>query len=144
MSQRTRRRILKQMGILTTGMVSISGCLTNRKAKISDLAIMNLHDSPHSITITVIRGSNEVYSRMFHVESSSNFGTEDNPAPIIRKPWMDKPGEYKIKCILDSSEDVIKREFPPSDQDGKCFSIVVQVSQDGILTLPYSTSDSCT
>lgn len=142
MLQLSRRQMLKK-AMSITGLAWIPGCSKNREAKIADLAVINLDNKAHNVTILVFRDEKKVYERAFHVEPSSEFGTEENPAPLLTEEWMNKPGTYTIQCSLDSSDNITKRQFPSENRDGTCFSVVVKVTQDAILTVPSTTTDSC-
>lgn len=140
------RRELLAVDSATLG-TSLGGCASfvgGRKTEIESIWLMNLSEEPRTIRLRVERDGTQVYRRTFDVARKSEFGTETNPAPVVREPWMNEPAQFTVSARLADAEKWYRKRLPVDGRSGSCYAVTVRIHPDGPITFPNdSYADRC-
>jgi len=128
---------------LSLAIASLGGCqvLSDASARLESISVSNLDDAPHTLSIRVLSDGKTVYDDEIRVRRSSEFGTSENPAPVIDEDWMDDPSSFTVKAKLTGGDWYVKT-FPNEARPGDCYVVAVEIGVDGMLTMPYDESAS--
>ena len=128
---------------LSLAIASLGGCqvLSDASARLESISVSNLDDAPHTLSIRVLSDGKTVYDDEIRVRRSSEFGTSENPAPVIDEDWMDDPSSFTVKARLTGGDWYVKT-FPNEARPGDCYVVAVEIGVDGMLTMPYDESAS--
>lgn len=126
---------------LSLAIASLGGCqaLSDAGARLESISVSNLDDDPHTLSIRVLSDGKTVYDDEIRVRRSSEFGTSENPAPVIDEDWMDDRSTFTVKARLTGGDWYVKT-FPNEERPGDCYWVAVEIGVDGVLTMPYDES----
>ncbi|WP_327053303.1 hypothetical protein [Halomicrococcus gelatinilyticus] len=126
---------------LSLAIAALGGCqvLSASRARLEYISVSNLDDAPHTLAIRVLSDGTAVYDDEIRVRRSSEFGTSENPAPVIDEDWMDDPSTFTVKARLTGGDWYVKT-FPNEARPGDCYVVAIQITEGGALTMPYDES----
>ncbi|WP_231185340.1 hypothetical protein [Haladaptatus sp. DYF46] len=148
MKSPSRRSLLRRFGVLSAGGVigGLSGCSALARpetARLAELILLNLDEPPHTVHVRISRDGERVHTADYTLDEGSEFGTHENPAPVIQEEWMSTPGKYTVAARVDDQSDWYEHRFPAKTRQGDCFSVTIRIRQGGWLDMPSNETDSC-
>lgn len=128
-------------------MVPLAGCTSvfenDQKVGIKDISFVNLDPEPHTLHVEVKRGEELVYENTRTLRETSEFGTAENPAPVVNEEWMSVPGEYTVSVRDTETGQSYEHRFPRPEENGDCYGVSVRVHRGGRLSMPWNSSTDC-
>ncbi|WP_144239985.1 hypothetical protein [Haladaptatus cibarius] len=128
----------------TVSILSLGGCSSigeEKSTKLSDISILNLDSSGHTLKLKIKSGEDIKYNKVMNLPKSSEIGTSENPAPVINEDWMNEPSTFTIKARVENN-DWHELKLPTSNRPGSCYWVVIRIREDGSLEMPYDANAS--
>lgn len=101
----SRRQALANSTPILVGIATI-GCLEGdergERIELCRLDVFNYDGSPHTISVQVVDGDEELYSRTDTVEGGSESRPDGFAVPTTEIP--DEPGSYRVRARLDEED----------------------------------------
>lgn len=122
----------------TAGATAVGGCLSraNETAALSKVALLNLRDRE----VEVAKDGEVRFDRTFALAADS--GSEPNPAPVIREPWMETAGRFRVTVLLPESDERFSEPIPVRGKGIDCYYVAVRIRPE-VVDFPIGGGEHC-